>query len=191
MKWIEDLRRRRALRRSISSGSLILGERVTMTDTSRIQPHSPIHGISIGDDSHIAGQLLVMCGTGSISVGRECFVGEGARVWSASRVEIGDRVLIAHGVQMFDNRTHPLDARERHQQAQALLSRGEMPDARLLDGKPIRVAEDAWIGANSIIGRGLTIGAASIVAAGSVVTRDVPAGAIVGGNPARLLEERS
>ena len=132
-----------------------------------------------------------MCGTGSISVGRDCFVGEGARVWSASRVEIGDRVLIAHGVQIFDNRTHPLDARERHQQAQALLSRGEMPDARLLDGKPIRVAEDAWIGANSIIGRGITIGAGSIIAAGSVVTRDVPPGAIVGGNPARILEERS
>jgi acetyltransferase-like isoleucine patch superfamily enzyme len=54
---------------------------------------------------------------------------------------------------------------------------------------PIRICRGAWIGARSIILKGVTIGEGAIVGAGSVVTRDVPAFTIVAGNPARILRE--
>jgi acetyltransferase-like isoleucine patch superfamily enzyme len=54
---------------------------------------------------------------------------------------------------------------------------------------PIRICEGAWIGARSIILKGVTIGAGAVVGMGSVVTRDVPARTVVGGNPARVIRE--
>ena len=55
--------------------------------------------------------------------------------------------------------------------------------------KPIVIEDESWIGANAVIVPGVTIGKHSIVAAGSVVTRDVPPYAVVGGNPAKLIKE--
>lgn len=57
-------------------------------------------------------------------------------------------------------------------------------------GKPIRVADNVWIGAAAIILPGVSIGEGAVVGAGSVVTRDVPANAIVAGNPARVIRDR-
>lgn len=56
-----------------------------------------------------------------------------------------------------------------------------------VDSQPIVVKNKAWIGFNSIILKGITIGEGAIVAAGSVVTKDVPAYSIVAGNPARVV----
>lgn len=56
--------------------------------------------------------------------------------------------------------------------------------------KPIHIANDVWIGANCIITAGVTIGEGAVIAAGSVVTKDVPANAIVGGVPAKLIKMR-
>ena len=54
---------------------------------------------------------------------------------------------------------------------------------------PIRIGNDVWIGMRSIILKGVTIGDGAVIAAGSVVTRDVPAGTLYGGNPARFIKE--
>jgi acetyltransferase-like isoleucine patch superfamily enzyme len=55
--------------------------------------------------------------------------------------------------------------------------------------KPIRIEDECWIGANAVITSGVTIGKHSVVAAGSVVTKDVPPFSIVGGNPAKVLKQ--
>ncbi|MFD0830617.1 acyltransferase [Mucilaginibacter boryungensis] len=54
--------------------------------------------------------------------------------------------------------------------------------------KPIKICSDAWIGMNCIILKGVTIGEGAIVAAGSVVTKDVPAWTVVAGNPAKVVK---
>jgi acetyltransferase-like isoleucine patch superfamily enzyme len=143
--------------------------------------------ISIGANSFVAGELLTFPQGGEIRIGSWCFVGEGARLWSVARICIGDRVLISHNVNVFDSLTHPIDAKLRHAQFQAIMLRNRRPTSDLGE-RPIDIADDVWIGANSCILRGVSIGAGSIVGACSVVTRDVPPNCIVAGNPAKFVK---
>ena len=144
--------------------------------------------IRIGGHSLVSGELLVFPHGGSISVGEWCYIGEGARVWSAGSVEIGDRVLIAHNVNIFDSLTHPLGARQRHAQFREIMLSGH-PRSIDLGEQPVTVGNDVWIGANACVLRGVTIGEGAVVGAGSVVTKDVPPYTIVAGNPARVIRE--
>lgn len=109
----------------------------------------------------------------NIEVGDDCYFNFNCVVLDVTPVKIGDRVLIAPNVQFYAA-THPTDAK----------SRGELWEF----GKPITIGSDVWIGGSSVICPGVTIGDRSIIAAGSVVTKDVPADVIVGGNPAKFIK---
>jgi acetyltransferase-like isoleucine patch superfamily enzyme len=97
-------------------------------------------------------------------------------------------VLISHSANIFDNLTHPLDAKARHEQIKQIFKTGHPRDISL-DERPVRICDDAWIGANAMVMRGVTIGEGGVVAAGAVVTKDVPPFSIVAGNPAVLVKE--
>lgn len=140
--------------------------------------------ISIGTRSLIEGELFVFAHGGHISIGESCFVGPGARVWSAGSIDIGNRVLISHNVNIFDSLTHPLSPRMRHAQFQAIASTGHPKSIELAE-EPVNIGDDAWIGAGATILKGVSIGACAIVGACAVVTHDVPAATIVAGNPAK------
>ena len=142
--------------------------------------------IVIGKESIIRGELLVFAHGGQITIGDSCFVGAGTRIWSGASICIGNRVLISHNVNIIDNQTHPLSPSRRHAHFMHIYNFGHPKDI-CLDDKPILIEDDAWIATSSTILRGVRIGKGAIVGAGSVVTRDVPAFCIVGGNPARVL----
>ncbi|MGY3494979.1 acyltransferase [Bradyrhizobium sp. USDA 4502] len=144
--------------------------------------------IVVGDNSIIRGELMTFAHGGEIRIGKWCYVGEGTRIWSAGSIEIGNRVLISHSANVFDNLTHPLRAAERHRQVQQIFTRGHPNDISLDEG-PVKICDDAWIGAGAMVLRGVTVGVGAIVAAGAVVTRDVAAFSIVAGNPAVLVRE--
>jgi acetyltransferase-like isoleucine patch superfamily enzyme len=144
--------------------------------------------IRVGSHSMILGELLTFAHGGQIQIGAWCYVGEGTRIWSASRVTIGDRVLIAHNVNIFDSLTHPVNAAARHRQFQMIVTSGH-PKEIDLGERPISIGSDAWIGANAIVLRGVMIGRGGIVGAGAVVTRNVPDYTIVAGNPAHPIRE--
>ena len=80
--------------------------------------------ITIGANTVVGAELVTYGHGGHITVGEWCFLGEGTRIWSATRIQIGDRVLISHGVNIHDSNSHPLDARERHEHAKEILSQG-------------------------------------------------------------------
>lgn len=144
--------------------------------------------IHIGANSIVCGELFVFAHGGKIHVGEWCYIGEGARIWSAASIIIHDRVLISHGVNVFDNLTHPLDGTDRHNQFRQIATVGH-PLQIDLGERPVVIEEDAWIGAGAFVLRGVTIGKGSIVAAGAVVTKDVPAGCIAAGNPAEIIRK--
>ncbi len=94
-------------------------------------------------------------------------------------LHIGDRTMLAGGVSIYDNPSHPMSPRKRfHHEAFSLE-----------DCAPVMIGRNCWIGSRAFVLKGVTVGDNSIVAAGSVVTKDVPPNVLVGGSPARLLRE--
>jgi acetyltransferase-like isoleucine patch superfamily enzyme len=144
--------------------------------------------IAVGKHCHIQGELLVFAHGGQITIGDWCYVGEGTRIWSAASIVLGDRVLISHSVNIFDNLTHPIKATDRHAQVEQILTRGH-PRALALGEQPVTIHDDAWVGAGAFVLRGVTLGQGAIVAAGAVVTKDVPPFSIAAGNPAVIVRE--
>ena len=104
--------------------------------------------IRVGSHSMILGELLTFAHGGQIQIGTWCYIGEGTRIWSAARILIGDRVLIAHNVNIFDSLTHPVSASARHRQFQMIVTSGH-PKEIDLGEQEITIGSDAWIGANA------------------------------------------
>jgi acetyltransferase-like isoleucine patch superfamily enzyme len=112
----------------------------------------------------------------------------GAVFMCAQRIEIGARVVVSYQVTIADSDFHPIERAARREDAVANApgaGRGPRP---AIESRPVVIEDDAWIGIGAIVLKGVRIGRGARVAAGAVVTRDVPAGASVAGNPARMLE---
>lgn len=146
--------------------------------------------INIGKNSVIRGQLLIFAHAGKIDIGKDCYIGEGTRLWSADSIRIGDRVFISHNVNIHDTNSHSINPELRYGHFVAIMSTGH-PQTNDFDiqSEPIFIEDDVWIGFNSTILKGVKIGRGSIVAACSVVTKDVPESVIVAGNPATIIKE--
>ncbi|MDP3426644.1 MAG: acyltransferase [Humidesulfovibrio sp.] len=127
-------------------------------------------------------------GSGFIRVGREVYLGDNVIISAAAGVTIGDGVLLAHGVQVFDNNTHPVDRVARLADYRAVMGWGG-PAPCSIEASPVSLGAGSWIGMNSIIMKGADIGAGSIVGAGSVVVSPIPPGVLAAGNPARVIRE--
>ena len=95
---------------------------------------------------------------------------------------------MAHGVHIFDNDSHPIDPLER--QLHFRMIQGiDTQKCVNIGHSPILIGENSWLGLNSIITKGVSIGDNAIVASGSVVAADVPHNTIAGGNPGKILKE--
>jgi len=149
---------------------------------------SDIFAIEIGAHTHIRGELLTFGHGGKIKIGEYCYVGEHSHIWSGKNILIGNRVLIAHNVNVFDNLTHPIAAIARHEHFKSIISTGHPKDLDLSE-EPVRIDDDAWIGCMSTILKGVNIGKGAVIAAGSVVTKDIAPYTIVSGNPAQIIRE--
>jgi acetyltransferase-like isoleucine patch superfamily enzyme len=158
-------------------------------DTARIVNNlQEPNAIEVGAFTHIKGELLTFGHGGKIRIGEFCFLGEQSRIWSAKNISIGNRVLISHNVNIFDNATHPISANARHEQFKQIITVGQ-PKIINLSESPIIICDDVLIGCMSIILSGVTIGEGAIIGAGSVITKNVSAWTIVAGNPARVIRE--
>lgn len=125
----------------------------------------------VGDNSVIRSPFLCEFGK-TISVGKRTLINMNAVMLDGAPITIGDHVLIGPNAQFY-TAGHPLDYRRRRNWETSCL--------------PIVVEDDVWIGGNVVITQGVTIGARSVVAANSVVTRDVPPDSLVGGTPAKVI----
>ena len=128
---------------------------------------------SLGTDALV--EPSFRCDYGSnIHVGDEFYANFDCVVLDAGRVDIGDRCQFAPGVHVY-TATHPLDAEER----------AAGPEY----AKPVTVGDDVWVGGRAVVNPGVRIGDEAVVGSGSVVTRDVPSGVVVAGNPATVVKE--
>lgn len=119
----------------------------------------------------------------NISVsGSEIVIGDnvgisGSTITASTKISIGNNVRIGSGCLITDTDSHQLYWEDR------LLNRGSIGEA------PITIEDNVFIGARSIILKGVTIGFGSVIGAGSVVSKDIPANCIAAGNPAKILKQ--
>lgn len=109
----------------------------------------------------------------SILIGNRVFIGRGVEFNIQGRIEVGDDALIASGC-IFVDHDHGI-------------SREGPMNSQPNEVCPIKIGRNAWIGARSVVLKGVCIGEAAIVGAGSVVTKNVPANEIWAGTPARKI----
>jgi acetyltransferase-like isoleucine patch superfamily enzyme len=144
-------------------------------------------GVSIGRGaSTYLGTMFDVGPAGRVTLGEFALV-HGARIICDAHVEIGAYALISWNVVLMDTYRVNSEAKQRRKQLERAAER--MP--RYLDAesaaRPIRIESNVWIGFDACVLPGVTIGEGSIVGARAVVHHDVPAYAVVAGNPARLV----
>lgn len=100
-------------------------------------------------------------------------------IFVKEKIEIGDYVNIGAGCMIFDSNFHNTDWKAR---------RNRIQDVNTAKNAPICIGDDVFIGARCIIGKGVTIGERTIIAAGSVVTKSLPSDCIAGGNPCKVIK---
>jgi acetyltransferase-like isoleucine patch superfamily enzyme len=151
--------------------------------------------LNIGDDSILDCKVIFETHTGQVKVGNNAYIGA-SNIICKSKVEFGDNVFVAWGCYFYDHDSHSIDYREREKDiTQQLLDYRagkhfiENKNWEVVNTKPITIEANAWIGMNCIILKGVTIGEGAIIGAGSVVTRNIPAWTVAGGNPAKIIKE--
>jgi maltose O-acetyltransferase len=128
---------------------------------------------AFGEDSVIRPPLYCDYGY-QTTVGARTFANFGLVILDVARISIGDDVQIGPNVQLL-TATHPLAAGPRRDKWES--------------AQPITIEDNVWLGGGVIVCPGVTIGDDTVVGAGAVVTRDLPAGVVAVGNPARVLRE--
>jgi acetyltransferase-like isoleucine patch superfamily enzyme len=111
----------------------------------------------------------------------------GARIICDSEIRIGEYALISWNVVLMDTYRVPRDVAGRRAELEIVPQRELRLAAAAVEARPVRIEANVWIGFDSCVLPGVTIGEGSIVGARSVVTSDVPAFTIVAGNPARVI----
>lgn len=174
------------------------GEGTVLNPTFRIRLDNPIPDkkyLHIGKDCIVGGNFIFESTQGEITIGNHCFIG-GSTFICRSSITIGNNVTIAWGSTIYDHDSHSLDYLERRKDID-----DELRDIKngvsfiknknwdVVNTKPITIKDDAWIGMNCIILKGVTIGEGAIVGAGSVVTKNIPDWAVVAGNPAKVVKQ--
>jgi acetyltransferase-like isoleucine patch superfamily enzyme len=111
-------------------------------------------------------------GKGRIVIGNYCLICPGVRISAATEIVIGESCMLAYGAFVTDSDWHGVYDRSQ-------------PIGQTV---PVRIEDNVWIGDSAIVCKGVRIGANSIIGAGSVVVKDIPANAVAAGNPATVLK---
>ncbi|WCM26957.1 sugar O-acetyltransferase [Sphingomonas sp. QA11] len=145
--------------------------RLTFEDADEIRAvFSDLIGSKVDDGFSLIPPFYTTGGE-NIRVGRNVFINQNCTLYDLGGIDIGDDVMIGPNVSIITS-GHPVEPSRRRDGVIA---------------KPVVIERNVWIAAGATIIGGVTVGENAVVAAGSVVTRDVPRNSLVGGNPARVI----
>ena len=147
------------------NGNIEIGDRVRLNSS---ESGNPIGGMT--------SIVLAVYNPGRLEIGDECGISNSAIVCQ-NYIHIGDNTLIGGNTKIYDTDFHSLD----------ITLRGQGPEIDTPISRPIHIGNHVFIGAHSIILKGVTIGDGAVIGAGSVVTKDIPAGEVWAGNPAKKI----
>jgi acetyltransferase-like isoleucine patch superfamily enzyme len=176
-RWYErnaTLRRRWRINRHAARGGFYVrypveGELLEGLDQGRLR---------VGEGTLLEpGCWITMSREASIDIGKGCFLNRGVMLAANERIEIGDHVMFANGCFVGDA-DHAYQDPEVPITWQGFVSRG-----------PVKIGSNCWFGVNCVVTGGVEIGDRAVIGANSVVNRDIPAGTIAAGVPARVVRE--
>jgi len=145
--------------------------RLTFEDADQIRAmFSDLIGTRVDDGFSLIPPFYTTGGE-NIRLGRNVFINQNCTMYDLGGIDIGDDVMIGPNVSIITS-SHPLEPSQRRD---------------FVIAKPIVIERNVWVAAGATIIGGVTIGENSVVAAGSVVTHDVPRNSLAGGNPARVI----
>lgn len=145
--------------------------RLTYADQAEVRAlFGELTGHAVGEDFRLIPPFSTDGGR-NIRVGRRVFINQNCTFYDLAPISIGDDVMIGPNVSLITS-GHPVSPSQRR---------------AFLIGKPIDIARNVWIAAGATIMGGVAVGENSVVAAGAVVTKDVPPDTLVGGNPAAVI----
>jgi acetyltransferase-like isoleucine patch superfamily enzyme len=168
---------------TLGHGSIVIGPQTFRRFRSR-QPQA----IVVGAHSTLDGCQLSLGEQGRLIVGDYTLL-SGAIIMGEEEIRIGSYVSIGWNVAIADSDFHPIDPALRQQDVIACSTIGGGRPRPRIACKPVIIEDEVWIGPCAAIMKGVRIGAGSIIDPGSMVTRDVPPGSRVLGNPARIQEK--
>jgi acetyltransferase-like isoleucine patch superfamily enzyme len=163
-------------------------DRLVVGDNSRVD-YWRLRGrggrITIGDDCLIHCSIDFDAPQGNVKIGDRCFIGASHLVCH-SAIEIGNDVIMSWGITVVDHNSHALDWDNRKNDVKEWAT--GVKDWTHVKTAPVFIEDKVWIGFGASILKGVRIGEGAVIGAKSVVTRDVPAYSVVGGNPARIIK---
>lgn len=159
-------------------GKLRLKNNIVIDDNSVLDAKgSDNRGIDIGDNVFVGRNTIIYCQNGNVEIGENANIGSNSQIFSAAEIKIGKNVLIAAyvylvgGGHIYDDPDKPI-----------------IEQGRTASG--IEIGDNVWLGAGVKVLDNVTIGEGAIIAAGAVVTDDIPPFAIAGGIPAKVIKLR-
>lgn len=150
---------------------------------SRIFPENKI---IFGEGNIFEGQIMADLPDAKVTFGENSYFGASTIV-TAVGVNIGSNVLVSWGCYICDHDSHSIKPELRKNDPRDWFDGKK--DWTHVTKRPVVIGDNVWIGFNSIILKGVTIGEGAVVAAGSVVTKDVPPRTVVAGNPAKVVKQ--
>lgn len=150
----------------VNRGKISIGENCKFNGANKYNP------IGFGGPCNIVAEKGA-----EIVIGNNCGISN-STIYSRLSVKIGNGVLLGAGVKVYDTDFHSLD----------YTKRGTSEDKADANNAPVIIGDNAFIGAGTIVLKGVTIGKRAIIGAGSVVTKDVPDDEIWGGNPVKKIK---
>lgn len=155
-------------------GKIVIGDDFIFTSGDSINPIC----------RNIRGAFYTMTPEARIEIGDRVGISS-ACLWAKERITIGNDVNIGGDCLIMDNDAHPIDYLQRRRSYEKEVGGGVY--RQKIGTAPIEIGNDVWIGARCQILKGVHIGDRSIIAAGSIVTKDIPADVVAGGDPCRVI----
>ena len=178
----------------IRAGHLVTGTDTRIEKCKVYMPAQPQPGfanITIGKDSMIEGNFVLYSPTARVTIGDRVYMGPGTTIYCYEEIEIGDDIMFSWDITLLDTNAHSLEWKDRQHDVVNWKKGAAFKDWSVVQHEKVVVKSKAWIGFNSIVLKGVTIGEGAVVAAGSVVVKSVDDFTVVGGNPAQFIKKTS
>ncbi len=142
--------------------------------------------VVIGDDCILHGKIILYNIASKVIIGNRVYIGPQTTLFCNRAITIENDVLLSWGITIIDTNAHSIRFEER--KMDVLNWKKGLKNWENIRSAPVLIRSKVWVGFNSIITKGVTIGQEAIISCGSVVVKNVEENSVVGGNPSRLIK---